>query len=142
MHPRYLLVAALVVSLGCSTTQRQANGTYKTHYKGAHAATETLKFAIGLVVVGAAGAASAYADSPSYNSHSNNNEDSANGLGRSISNSYPAPQGEVYVDGYTRSDGTYVEPYMRTAPDDTTLNNWSTRGNVNPYTGEPGTKSP
>lgn len=46
----------------------------------------------------------------------------------------------VPVKGYYRSDGTYVAPHMRSAPDGDPSNNWSTRGNVNPYTGEEGTK--
>src|SRR5229473_473291 len=49
--------------------------------------------------------------------------------------------GSVYVRGYIRKDGTYVQPYMRSAPDGNFWNNWSTIGNVNPYTGEPGTKT-
>jgi hypothetical protein len=48
----------------------------------------------------------------------------------------------VRVGGYTRSSGTYVHPYMRTAPDHTRFNNWSTKGNVNPYTGKVGTANP
>ena len=47
---------------------------------------------------------------------------------------------QVYVKGYTRKDGTYVRPHYRSAPDGKFYNNWSTKGNVNPYTGEPGTK--
>ncbi|MBB5143961.1 hypothetical protein HNQ38_002061 [Desulfovibrio intestinalis] len=47
---------------------------------------------------------------------------------------------DVYVNGYTRDNGTYVQPHMRTAPDNTTSNNYSTYGNTNPYTGQPGTK--
>lgn len=38
--------------------------------------------------------------------------------------------------------GTYVAPHRQTNPDSTKLNNWSTKGNVNPYTGKPGTKDP
>lgn len=49
-------------------------------------------------------------------------------------------QGRVYVKGYFRGDGTYVQPHYRTAPDRNFYNNWSTYGNVNPYTGELGTK--
>lgn len=49
---------------------------------------------------------------------------------------------DVWVDGYTRSDGTYVQGHHRTAPNGTTADNYSTRGNVNPYTGERGTKRP
>lgn len=44
------------------------------------------------------------------------------------------------VNGYTRSNGTYVQPYERTAPDNTRSNNYSTQGNINPYTGQQGTK--
>ena len=50
-------------------------------------------------------------------------------------------QSTVYVQGYTRSNGTYVQGHYRTAPDATITNNWSTVGNVNPYTGKPGTVS-
>ena len=49
---------------------------------------------------------------------------------------------DTYVDGYTRKDGTYVQPHYRSAPDTNRYNNYSTRGNVNPYTGEEGTKDP
>ena len=50
-------------------------------------------------------------------------------------------QSTVYVQGYTRSNITYVQGHYRTAPDATITNNWSTVGNVNPYTGKPGTVS-
>ena len=46
----------------------------------------------------------------------------------------------VRVKGYLRKDGTYVQPHYRTAPDGRFYNNWSTYGNVNPYTGEFGKK--
>ncbi len=49
-------------------------------------------------------------------------------------------QGEHYVRGYTKQDGTYVAPHYQTSPNGTRADNWSTRGNVNPYTGEPGMK--
>jgi hypothetical protein len=49
---------------------------------------------------------------------------------------------QVHVRGYTKKDGTYVAPHERTAPNNTTLDNYSTKGNVNPYTGKPGTKDP
>lgn len=51
-------------------------------------------------------------------------------------------QRSVHVRGYTRKDGTYVAPHYRSAPNRTTADNWSTRGNVNPYTGEAGTRNP
>lgn len=47
--------------------------------------------------------------------------------------------GQVHVRGYTRKDGTYVSSYVRSRPDGNFYNNWSTVGNVNPYTGKRGT---
>ena len=47
---------------------------------------------------------------------------------------------EHSVSGYTRRDGTYVHSYKATDPNGTRNDNFSTRGNVNPYTGEAGTK--
>lgn len=47
---------------------------------------------------------------------------------------------QVYVSGYTKSNGTYVEPHYRTAPNTTRNDNYSTVGNTNPYTGTSGTK--
>lgn len=44
------------------------------------------------------------------------------------------------ISGYTRSNGTYVQPSHATNPDVTRNNNYSTKGNVNPYTGKFGTK--
>ena len=48
----------------------------------------------------------------------------------------------VRVRGYTKRDGTHIESHRRTKVDDTDLNNWSTKGNVNPDTGKMGTKTP
>jgi len=49
----------------------------------------------------------------------------------------------VWVRGYWRSDGTYVRPHWRSAPDGNPWNNWSTYPNINPFTGKIGTvKSP
>jgi len=44
----------------------------------------------------------------------------------------------VKVSGYYRNDGTYVQPYFRIAPNNTNRDNFSTKGNINPYTGKPG----
>lgn len=49
---------------------------------------------------------------------------------------------DVYVKGYTRKDGTYVQPHYRTSPNNTKLDNYSTKGNYNPYTGKRGTVDP
>ena len=48
---------------------------------------------------------------------------------------------DSFVNGYTRRDGTYVAPHRRSSPDGNFHNNWSTRGNVNPYTGQWGTRN-
>jgi hypothetical protein len=49
---------------------------------------------------------------------------------------------QVQVQGHLRKDGTYVMPHYRSAPDNTQQNNYSTQGNVNPFTGQPGTIQP
>ncbi len=46
------------------------------------------------------------------------------------------------VKGYYRSNGTYVQPHHRNGPNHTQYDNFSTKGNVNPYTGKEGTKYP
>lgn len=51
-------------------------------------------------------------------------------------------QSNHYVSGYTRSNGTYVPPHMQTNPNGSMMDNYSTRGNVNPYTGQVGTVDP
>ena len=50
--------------------------------------------------------------------------------------------GSHFVRSYTTHKGTTVQSHRRTNPDSSRSNNWSTRGNVNPYTGKAGTKSP
>lgn len=50
-------------------------------------------------------------------------------------------QADVWVDGYTRDDGTYVQGHHRTRPNHSIYDNYSTKGNTNPWTGEKGTKS-
>ena len=42
------------------------------------------------------------------------------------------------VSGYTRSNGTYVDSYVRTMPNSTNWDNFSTKGNTNPNTGSTG----
>jgi opacity protein-like surface antigen len=51
-----------------------------------------------------------------------------------------AAASDVYHRGYTRHDGTYVAPHYQTAPDRRLDNNYSTQGNLNPHTGQWGTK--
>ena len=45
---------------------------------------------------------------------------------------------DVYVKGYYRSNGTYVDPHYRTRPNNSSYDNWSSYGNTNPYTGKKG----
>jgi hypothetical protein len=47
---------------------------------------------------------------------------------------------DVYVPGYSRSNGTYVDGHYRTKADGYSFNNYSYSGNINPYTGSVGTK--
>ncbi|MFZ1787474.1 MAG: SH3 domain-containing protein [Saprospiraceae bacterium] len=48
----------------------------------------------------------------------------------------------VWVNGYYKNNGTYVEGYYRTARNHTNVDNFSTRGNTNPYTLERGSIEP
>lgn len=43
---------------------------------------------------------------------------------------------------YKPSTGTYVMPSYKTSPNKTKLDNFSTKGNYNPYTGKKGTVNP
>jgi hypothetical protein len=45
---------------------------------------------------------------------------------------------DQYVHGYTRSNGTYVQPYHRSYGNGTVQDNYSYRGNANPSTGSTG----
>lgn len=54
----------------------------------------------------------------------------------------PAAQAQVSVDGYVTRNGQYVQPYQRTAPNSSIYDNYSTRPNVNPYSGQQGTVNP
>lgn len=47
-----------------------------------------------------------------------------------------------YTRGHFRSNGSYVSGYHRTSSDSLKFNNYSTKGNINPYTGKRGYKSP
>ncbi len=52
----------------------------------------------------------------------------------------PAFASPVHVRSHVTKRGTYVQPHVRTSPDHSRQNNWSTRGNTNPYTGKRGSK--
>ena len=49
---------------------------------------------------------------------------------------------DTYVRGYYRKDGSYVQPHYRSNQNRSVYDNYSTKGNVNPYTGKKGTKNP
>lgn len=54
-----------------------------------------------------------------------------------------AAQAESHrIRSYVKKDGTYVAPSRATNPNRTRNDNWSTKPNVNPYTGKAGTRSP
>src|SRR5215211_781147 len=59
------------------------------------------------------------------------------GRGAAFSHS---PSSHHSVKGYVRDNGTYVAPHHATNPNKTRIDNWTTKGNVNPFTGVPGTK--
>jgi hypothetical protein len=42
------------------------------------------------------------------------------------------------VRGYTKKDGTYIQPHRQTNPDQLRRNNYSSEGNYNPNTGKEG----
>ena len=44
------------------------------------------------------------------------------------------------VKGYIKKDGTYVAPHRQTNPNKTQRDNWSSKPNVNPYSGKEGSK--
>lgn len=55
---------------------------------------------------------------------------------------YSSSGSPTRVRGHQGKNGTYVQPHYRTHPDNSRVNNWSSKGNTNPYTGKQGTKDP
>jgi len=51
-----------------------------------------------------------------------------------------ANAGNVRVKGSSTKSGTYRQSHVRTFPNKAKMDNWSTKGNINPYTGKKGTK--
>lgn len=45
-----------------------------------------------------------------------------------------------YVRGYIKENGTYVPGHYRSTKDNYPFDNWTQKGNVNPFTGKKGTK--
>ncbi|HOP49986.1 MAG TPA: hypothetical protein PK887_05125 [Ignavibacteriales bacterium] len=46
-----------------------------------------------------------------------------------------------YQNGYYRDNGTFVQPHYKTESNSTNLDNFSTKGNYNPYTGTYGSRA-
>jgi hypothetical protein len=63
-------------------------------------------------------------------------------LARGHGGSHYRSSGNVRVKGYSRRNGAYIQPHYRTKTNRTRFDNYSTKGNVNPYTGKGGTKNP
>lgn len=51
-----------------------------------------------------------------------------------------AKGGSHSTRGYVKSSGSYVAPSHARNPNSTRVDNYSTKGNVNPYTGAAGTR--
>lgn len=49
---------------------------------------------------------------------------------------------QTWIDGYYKKDGTYVPGHFKSNSNNTSLDNYSTKGNINPFTGEKGYKDP
>jgi len=78
----------------------------------------------------------------SYRSTGRKSYGSSHSRSRSTGGGYGATNPRDHrVRGHFRKDGAYVAPHRSTNPNATQRDNYSTRGNVNPYTGKPGTKN-
>lgn len=54
----------------------------------------------------------------------------------------PSVEALQRVKGYTKKSGTYVAPHLKQSPNKSKFDNFSTKGNINPYTGKKGTINP
>jgi hypothetical protein len=95
-------------------------------------------FVLAALAITAGPASAQYYGSPGYggNTYRGYQAPSYGGYGTGAN-----PQGH-YVQPHTRSDGRTTGGHYQSNPNNTTLDNWSTRGNTNPYTGQPGTRAP
>jgi hypothetical protein len=92
-----------------------------------------MKIAIAIVaVVLSAGAASAQ-----YLGNSNGGSSYGYGSGMSGTGSNPSNH---YVAPHLNSSGSYTGGHYQTNSNNTQLDNYGTRGNINPYTGAVGTR--
>ena len=107
------------------------------------------KLALGILSLALVGTltapADAYSSNRSYNSYGSSSSYGSNyGSSSRSYGSYGTGSNlsSTTVRSYTRSDGTYVDTHQRSTANSTQYDNWSTRGNTNPNTGQRGTKTP
>ncbi len=55
---------------------------------------------------------------------------------------YGSNTNDHYVNGYTKQNGTYVQPHWQTNSNNTQRDNYGSQGNYNPHTDRYGTKPP
>jgi hypothetical protein len=72
--------------------------------------------------------------------HSSSSSSSSHSSSSHSSSKSSSSGSSVHVQGHTTKDGKYVPPHERSKPDGNFSNNWSTKGNVNPFTGKEGTR--
>lgn len=48
----------------------------------------------------------------------------------------------VHIKGGVTKTGVYRPPHFKTSPNKTKIDNWSTKGNTNPFTGKKGSVDP
>ena len=59
------------------------------------------------------------------------------GAGHALAAGYGYNSDDVHVNGYSRQDGTYVQPHYRSAPDGNPYNNYGSRPSSQPSYSSP-----
>jgi hypothetical protein len=80
------------------------------------------------------------ANARGHSGSSSHGSSHSNSTGGGKANARASGTSDHVVRGYVRKNGTYVAPYHATNRNGTKNDNYSTKGNVNPYTGKTGTK--
>ena len=70
-----------------------------------------------------------------------NYDGSSYGSSSYSTSSYGINTNSTYVNGYTKSNGTYVQGHYRSSQNSTNHDNYSTSGNYDPYTGSAGSRA-
>jgi hypothetical protein len=102
--------------------------------KGMGEANMKTTFGIALLLLSATAAAAQYGTSQNGLYGHGTNHNGLSGTGSNPSNHYVQP--------HATSSGAYTSGNHQTNPNNTQMDNYSTRGNVNPYTGAVGTRTP